>query len=50
MTAFVFYLPTILLWLFTILGGTAIAWRILKWAAKILFGSPRTILAENPTS
>ena len=41
MTAFVFYLPTALLWLFTILGGAAIGWRILRWAAKALFGFPK---------
>jgi len=39
MTAFIFYLPTILLWLFTILVVTAVAWRILRWAAKALFRS-----------
>ena len=41
MTAFLFYLPTVLLWLFTILAGAAIGWRILRWAAKILFGFPK---------
>jgi uncharacterized protein DUF4349 len=41
MTAFVFYLPTVLLWLFTILAGAAVGWRILRWAAKILFGFPK---------
>jgi hypothetical protein len=40
MTAFVFYLPTILLWLFTILAGAAVGWRTLKWAARRLFISP----------
>jgi Domain of unknown function (DUF4349) len=47
MTAFVFYLPTILLWLFTILAGAAVGWRILKWAARILFISPKTSLVEK---
>jgi hypothetical protein len=37
MTSFVFYLPAFLLWLMTILVGAAIAWRILRWAARILF-------------
>ncbi len=37
MTAFVFYLPTVLLWLFTILSGAAVGWRVLRWAAKVLF-------------
>jgi len=41
MTAFVFYLPTVLLWLFTILAGAAVGWRILRWAAKVLFGFPK---------
>ncbi len=45
MTAFVFYLPTILLWLFTILAGAALGWRILKWSARKLFVSPKTSLA-----
>ncbi|HME32581.1 MAG TPA: DUF4349 domain-containing protein [Terriglobales bacterium] len=50
MTAFVFYLPTILLWLFTILGGAAVGWRILKWAARSLFISPKTSLVEKAVS
>jgi Domain of unknown function (DUF4349) len=50
MTAFVLYLPTILLWLFTILAGAALGWRILKWAARRLFISPKTSLAEKPAS
>ena len=49
MTAFVFYLPTILLWLFTILVG-AVGWRILKWAARRLFISPKTNLIEKAAS
>jgi hypothetical protein len=50
MAAFVFYLPTILLWLFTILAGAAVAWRILKWAARTLFISPKPALAEKAAS
>jgi hypothetical protein len=50
MTAFVFYLPTMLLWLFTILAGAAIGWRILKWAVRTLFLSPKTALAEKAAS
>src|SRR2546422_1333546 len=38
MTVFVFYLPTALLWLFTILAGAAIGWRTLRWAARAFFG------------
>jgi len=37
MAAFLFYLPTVLLWLATILIGAAIGWRILRWAGKALF-------------
>lgn len=50
MTAFVFYLPTILLWLFTILAGASVGWRILKWAARRLFTSPKTSLVEKAAS
>jgi len=50
MTAFVFYLPTILLWLFTILGGAAVGWRILKWTARRLFFSPKTTLVDKAVS
>lgn len=35
--AFLFYLPTVLLWLATILIVAAVAWRLLRWAGKILF-------------
>jgi hypothetical protein len=47
MTTLVFYLPTILLWLLTVLAGTAGGWRILKWAAQSLFLSPKASLADN---
>jgi hypothetical protein len=47
MTAFVFYLPTALLWLFTILGGAAVAWRILRWAAKVLFGYSKVVREQE---
>lgn len=50
MTAMLFYLPTILLWLFTLLAGAAIGWRILKWAAKTLFSSSKTKLVEQAAS
>src|SRR5579863_8120536 len=48
MTLFAFYLPTILLWLVTILAGAAIGWRILKWAARILFRSRKAAVQEGP--
>jgi hypothetical protein len=47
MATFVFYLPTILLWLFTILTGAAVGWRILNWTARKLFISPKTSLADK---
>ena len=50
MTTFVFYLPTILLWLFTILAGASVGWRILKWAARRLFISPKTSPVEKAAS
>jgi hypothetical protein len=50
MTTFVFFLPTILLWLFTVLAGAALGWRILKWAARHLFVSPKTNLVEKAGS
>jgi len=37
MAVFVFYLPTVLLWLATILICAAMGWRILRWAGKALF-------------
>ena len=37
MAAFLFYLPTVLLWLATILICAAVGWRILRWAGKALF-------------
>jgi hypothetical protein len=37
MASFLFYLPTVLLWLATILLGSAVGWRILRWTGKALF-------------
>jgi hypothetical protein len=50
MTSFAFYIPTILLWLATILIGAAIAWRILRWSARILFGSRTKLTPEKGTA
>ena len=50
MAVFVFYLPTVLLWLFTILAGAAVGWRILKWTARTLFISPKASVAEKMAS
>ena len=44
---FLFFLPTILLWLATILIGAALGWRILKWAARVLFVPRKQVLAER---
>jgi hypothetical protein len=41
MASVIFYLPTILLWLVTILLSAAIGWRVLRWAARILFVSSK---------
>ena len=46
MMAFVFYLPAILLWLFTILAGAAVGWRILKWSARMFFRSSKQSLPD----
>jgi hypothetical protein len=37
MAAFLFYIPTVLLWLATILICAAVGWRILRWSGKALF-------------
>ena len=37
MASFLFYLPTVLLWLATFLIGAAVGWRILRWAGRALF-------------
>jgi hypothetical protein len=50
MTTFLFHLPTILLWLFTILGVAAVGWRILKWTARRLFTSPKTAVLQKEAS
>lgn len=38
MTAFLFLLPTVALWLATIVAGGAIAWKLLRWIARRWFG------------
>ncbi len=47
MTALVLYLPTIFLWLFTILAGAAIGWRILRRVVPALFGFTPKIAVEQ---
>jgi uncharacterized protein DUF4349 len=38
MTTILFYLPAVLLWMGTLLIGTAVGWRILRWAGRRWFG------------
>src|SRR5436305_14869138 len=45
MASFLFYLPTALLWLATILLGAAVGWRILRRAGRALF-LPRARAAQ----
>ena len=50
-TAFLCYLPAILLWVTTIVLGAAAAWRFLKWAARVFFAFPKPRLeSEAPAS
>jgi hypothetical protein len=48
MTAFVFLLPAVFLWLATILAGAALAWRGLRWVGRRWFGwnAPETAQAS----
>lgn len=46
MATFAFYLPTILLWLFTILAGAAVGWRILRWAGRTFFKSAKAAVPQ----
>jgi len=48
MTAILFYLPTVLLWLGTILLGAAAAWRVMRWAGRRVFGWQKTAAAVVP--
>lgn len=43
MAALVFYLPTVLLWIFTIIAFAAIGWRILRWAVRVWFRSGKQL-------
>jgi hypothetical protein len=45
MTAIVFYLPTLALWLTTIMVAGAVGWRILRWAGRRAFGARITATA-----
>jgi len=47
MTMFLFYLPTVLLWLMTFLIGAAVGWRVLRWGARVFFAFPKSIATEK---
>lgn len=47
---FAFLLPTILLWLVTILLGSVAGWRILRWVSRLFFGWPQTATAADTRS
>jgi len=38
MTAILFYLPAVVLWLGTILLGAAVGWRVVRWVGRRVFG------------
>ena len=48
MTAILFYLPAVLLWLGTILLGAAVGWRVVRWAGRRVFGWQKTAAAVVP--
>jgi uncharacterized protein DUF4349 len=52
MTAFVFFLPTAVLWLGTIILFGAIAWKILRWTGRRWFGMKRSeaVVAHVPAN
>jgi hypothetical protein len=39
MTAFLFYLPAVLLWVGTIVGGAALGWKLLRWVGRSWFAA-----------
>jgi hypothetical protein len=39
MTAFLFYLPAVLLWVGTIVGGAAAGWKLLRWVGRRWFAA-----------
>ncbi len=41
MASILFSLPTVALWMFTILFGAAVAWRVLRWSFRVFFGFPQ---------
>jgi uncharacterized protein DUF4349 len=47
MTAILFYLPAVLLWMVTIVVGAAVGWKVLRWAARVFFAWPKQSAAQN---
>jgi hypothetical protein len=47
MTAFLFYLPAVLLWVGTIAGGAAVGWKLLRWVGRRWFGWQKTEAAVS---
>jgi Domain of unknown function (DUF4349) len=39
MTAFLFYLPAVLLWVGTIVGGAVVGWKLFRWVGRRWFGA-----------
>ena len=50
MAGLIFLLPSILLWLMTILLGAAFGWRLLRWVGRVFFGLARASTAPVPGS
>jgi len=47
MTEFIFLLPSLLLWLATIIAGCALAWRFLRWVGRRWFVSRAVVVAAQ---
>lgn len=47
MTAIIMYLPAILLWMTTILVAAVVAWRLLRWVARVFFAFPKPVAADK---
>jgi hypothetical protein len=47
MTAIVFYLPAVMLWIVTIVVGAAAGWKVVRWAGRVFFAWPKRAAVEN---
>lgn len=47
MTQLVFFLPTVVLWLATIVAGCAVGWRVLRWVGRWAFATKVTATAPQ---